>query len=408
MRISIEYFVQRNSKLAILFSRAFGIVSDIYGKSTLLPIVWLDSINAEIVCTLDLENIGWSYGPKTIDGSQNIEQIQLPPVNLYHFENAKVAILSSSILFDNKIIIERLEGVDVKRCDFKSGHVLMHSEKNALVRTLQTEHLEKGLFLGGNGSTNYYHWMIEILPKLKYIGALEKHGYDSFPILVSEDVDHIKTFMEALNYVAKDKPIIRLKKRMHYSVGELAFINTPNNLPFNLRQNEKMVLTDFIFRTSSINFLREKMLLGAHSCSSISKGNKRIFFARHKSRRNYNQQEVFDIFSQKGFKPVFMEELNLKEQISLVANAEFIAGPTGAEWANLIFCHKDTKCLCWMASGYGNFSAFSNLAKISGADLRYISFKSKAKTTVALSNTNYFLDTDKIKEALEKLMALPT
>ncbi len=98
-----------------------------------------------------------------------------------------------------------------------------------------------------------------------------------------------------------------------------------------------------------------------------------------------------------------MEELSLKEQILLISNAEMIAGPTGAAWTNLIFCREGTKCLCWMADGYGEFSAFSNLARIVGADLRYVIHRTGAKSTGELYYSSYHLDGQEIQKALNVL-----
>ena len=47
-------------------------------------------------------------------GAQRVEPVQLPEVNLYHFENAIISVLSSSIIVGTKIIIERVVGDSVK------------------------------------------------------------------------------------------------------------------------------------------------------------------------------------------------------------------------------------------------------------------------------------------------------
>ena len=100
-----------------------------------------------------------------------------------------------------------------------------------------------------------------------------------------------------------------------------------------------------------------------------------------------------------------MEELSLKEQISLISNAELIAGPTGAVWTNLIFCREGAKCLCWMADGYGEVSAFSNLAKVVGADMRYVTFETDAKSVRELYSRSYSVDAKKIKKGLDTLLS---
>ena len=369
-----------------------------------MPIEWLDENQVNLKTILDSQEYAFSYGPRKFHHeAQDIEQIKLPAVKLYHFNDALVSVLSSSIILDHKIIIERVEGLEVDRCHYYSGPILLHDQKNALVRNLPIMHLEKGIFLGGNGSFNYYHWMIEILPKLQYLSKIDQNGHYGFPLLVSEDVNKIKTYREALNSIAQDRPIIVLKKNKGYRVANLLYINAPNNNPFNLHENERYRVTDFLTNKSSIIFLRDQLTKNIDP-SSHTKGNCRIFIARGNERRNYNENEIFEIFKKQGFQKVTPGELSLHEQISLISNAQIIAGPTGAAWTNLIFCREGTKCLCWMAEEYGEFSAFSNLAKIVGADMYYVTFKTNAKSVGELYSTNYSIDPQEIRKDLEKLL----
>jgi len=369
-----------------------------------MPVEWLDENKANLKTILDPPKCAYSYGPKQCSSAdQHIEQVKLPAVKLYHFNDALVSVLSSSIILDHKIIIERVEGVEIDRCHYYSGPVLLHDQKNALVRNLPIMHLEKGIFLGGNGSFNYYHWMIEILPKLQYLSAIDQNGYYGFPLLVSEDVYKIKTYREALNFIVTDRPVIILNKDKAYRVSNLLYINAPNNNPFNLRHNEKYRTADFLTNSSSINFMRNTLMLDMVPPSDV-KGNHKIFLARGNDRRNYNQDEIFEIFKERGFKRATLGELSLKEQITLISNAGIIAGPTGAAWTNLIFCREGTKCLCWMAEEYGEFSAFSNLAKIVGADMQYVTFKTNAKSVGELYSANYSIAPQEIRQKLEKLL----
>ena len=396
---------RRNIKYSLPIIFLFGLVKESYRHNKLKPIEWLDENTTNLKKTFLSKTSGTSYGPLNCNGFQHIEHVQLPSVSLYYFENSIVSILSSSILSNNKIIIERLDSVDLMRCNYSAGHVFMHDKKNALVRHKQVSHLKKGFFLGGNGSSNYYHWMIEILPKLQFLHQVNQCGYADFPLLVSKDIQHIKPFCEALNIIAKDRPVVMLDKDKTYCVEKLIYINAPNNLPFNLRQNEKMRIADFLTRPESINFLKNQLCTILDS-PPITNLYHRIFFARNNERRDYNQQEIFEIFKKQGFQKVFMEELSLKDQILLISNAEIIAGPTGAAWTNIIFCREGTKCLCWMAEGHGEFSAFSNLAKVVGAEMYYTTFKTDAKSPMELYYQNYTVDAKKIKQSLDTLLAL--
>jgi capsular polysaccharide biosynthesis protein len=314
---------------------------------------WLDDNRESFRGCLAKGEPGYSYGP-VINGSQQIEQIQLGDVRLYHFSRALVSATSSSVFLNEKLVLERIEGVASERCNFAAGHVIAHDQNHALVRPRDTLNLARGIFLGGNGVFNYYHWMIEALPKLMYIEKLDAI-YQDYPILVSDDVMRIPAFRESLTRMGIKRPVIALDKRNSYIVDHLIYISTPNNCPINLRKGVRQKISDFHFREDTIRYTREK--LGINSRAGQDElSSSRIFFARKRDRRAYNQDQVFEALQCKGFVKVYMEDLSLHEQIELVSNSAVIAGPTGAAWTNLLFCREGSKALCWMAEESRDFS----------------------------------------------------
>lgn len=277
-RKNVVYSFRSNIKVARGLVSLIGVFAKSYRNTRILPIEWLDENNSNIIVTLEPEEFGYAYSPSYIGESQRVEKICLPSVRLYCFDDARVSILSSSLIVDNKITIERVGNVGATRASYAQGYIVEHDDNSAIVRAEEGETIDKGIFLGGNGAFNYYHWMIEILPKLKYLSQIEQCGFKDFPVLVSEDVETIRTFQEALNMIVQDKPIRILKKDKAYSIGKLLYISTPNNLPFNLRAYEKMLVTDFVTRPSAVHFLRNKLLTRQVLSSGSVKSGQRIFF----------------------------------------------------------------------------------------------------------------------------------
>lgn len=404
LRWKMVYCFNRSPKLVETVVQLFGLFVNSLKHVKLMPIQWLNENKENLVRTLEQQETGCAYGPVYERGKQTVETVILPEINLYYFKNAFVSALSSSVICDNKILIEQVPHVNPRKALYVQAHIVEHNDRYALVRKRKDGFIEKGIFLGGNGAFNYYHWMIEILPKLKYIDDMERSGFIDYPLLISDDVVRIRTFQESLNILAPRRNSMILKKNHIYNVGELLYINAPNNFPFNLRENEKMRMADFITRPSAVNYLRDALLPHQDSTRRVLESGKRIFLSRRAARRQYNEDDVLPIFRDNGFCPVFMDELSLREQVALMANAEYVAGPTGAEWTNLLFCKEGTKCLCWMADKYGEFSAYSNLAKIIGAELVYLKYHTTAKSTWELYSRDYYIKPDIIKHALEAML----
>jgi capsular polysaccharide biosynthesis protein len=399
-----DFLVRHDSPLASPFVHGLAFLLKIehgVSESTYrLRAEWLDKNRRAFRQTLAPESVGHSYGP-LINGSRRTEEVRLPAVKLYEFENAVVGVSSSSFIVDNTLIMERAEGVALRRCSYAAGHIALHGRRSAFLLERPIQRLDAGIFLGGNGSSNYYHWMIEILPKMQFLPELDAR-YPGLPLLVSEDVARTGTFRESLEIIANDRPIVVLDQSRLYDVARLVHINAPNVCPFNLRPGEELRTSDFFFRDASIAFLRDR--LRASAASMAGNPPKRVFFGRKGERRRYNEEEIYAAFAREGFVRVFMDELNLRSQIDLMTGAEMIAGPTGASWTNLIFCREGTLCLCWMADESREFSAYSNLAKIVGVDLRYVTYPTGAKSTQELYSMDYRVDAKAIEKELAALV----
>ena len=366
----------------------------------MFPLDWLDQSNIHEKGLLRHGSKDVAFGPHNIGQDQLTETVRLPDIYYFVFENVRVSIESSSfILNDKSILVDRAVGPDLHKYNLASGHLIKHFGEVGIVRLGQTEHLKKGLFLGGNGASNYYHWLIEILAKLEFLQKLPDY-YKNYPLLVSEDVSRISSFRESLDIYANGRELILLNKEASYVIENLIYINTPNNLPFNLFGDGKFKISYAAIDRVSIDFLRERALQAVEGVSAQIEDPKKIFFGRKNERRKYNQEEILDYLSNLGFTLVFMEELSFAEQVRTIHNANYIVGPTGAAWTNLIFCRPGTKALCWMAEELGAFSAYSNIANVVGVDLRYLTYKAGVNSTGELYYQDYYIDIDMIRKGL--------
>jgi capsular polysaccharide biosynthesis protein len=362
---------------------------------------WLDETTTGCPRTLEPSTTVLSYGPATTS-TPVIAPVVLPKVEIRKFDCGCVSAASSSIWIADRLLVERVEGVDSSTCDYAAGHIVLHGQSRAIVAGWPTEELDRGVFLAGNGCANYYHWMLEMLPKLEYLSDSSSVEGD-FPLLVSAEVFRIPTFLEALRQIAPGRPFVPLDGFRIYRVGQLVHISGLATLAFNLREGYEARVSDHRPRASAIRFLRDR--LGVDAGEGKAGPRRRLFLARQTVRRNYNQDEIFDVFEPHGFVRVQPEKLTLREQIDLVGNAEMIAGPTGAAWTNLVFCRGGTRCLCWMAEESGEFSAFSNLAQIVGADLRYVTYWTGTRSTVERYAREYRVDAEEVRRALNEMLA---
>jgi capsular polysaccharide biosynthesis protein len=366
-------------------------------STTFMPIVWLDTCSS--ASQLAPARAGIAVGPH-IDGQWVTESVVLPPVHLYSLRNVTIETSAAAFGSHDGLIVERIAGFDEARCAFQAGHLIDHGDNLAAVAQAPVTPLDHGFFLSGFGYWNYFHWMLELLPKLQYWQKLAPE-VRAYPLLVGEQVFHHPSMLEALALFCDDPEIRRINDDEMYAVGHLLHINAPNVVVFNLRGEEPERVTDTFLRPEIIHDWRERV--GLAQGRSAAPG-RRIFLARGAERRLYNQAEVLELFLAEGFEAVKLEQMSLQDQIHTMNSAELIAGPDGAAWTNLLFCTPGAKALSWTADECVSSSLYSTLAEIVGVDLRYLTYPTDARSSAELYTANYHLDLAEVRQALGTLL----
>jgi capsular polysaccharide biosynthesis protein len=178
-----------------------------------------------------------------------------------------------------------------------------------------TNEVDKASLVGGHA--NYYHWLINWLPRLF---LLEICGFDKGTILVGESWAGFQN--AAFNYMVReaDYQVLNVKevifvKRLRVPV----FFSNPLHAPFAVSQLRSRAENDMIFIEP------QKVYISRRSA---------------KGRRVVNEDELFSVLSKKGYELFELESLSFKEQIRLFSNATHLVAPHGAGLVNVIFSRK--------------------------------------------------------------------
>ena len=146
-------------------------------------ILWLDQLDQSYLINPCAIHDCVSYSP-VIDKSNKAAEVHYcqSRVSIYHFKNVLMNIHSSSFLLQDSdiLVVERLVDVPLEYCDYSAGFIRMHNANCALIRlNCKIIKFKKIFFLGGNGCFNYYHWVMEISPKILF---LSNQVLDEYPV----------------------------------------------------------------------------------------------------------------------------------------------------------------------------------------------------------------------------------
>ncbi|MCT8089474.1 glycosyltransferase family 61 protein [Acinetobacter sp. C_4_1] len=320
------------------------------------------------------------------NNTKKTKKIEIPEIYCYQLQNVIAEIESSSFYNKKNIYIERFLGVDQELCDYNNGHIISNLKNFYFIRkNKKVEILNcRVLFLGGNGSFNYFHWIIEILPKLIFFNQLNSIDL----ILVHENVVKIKSYADSfklfLNYFNINIPVKYVGKNTALRCQELYYMSSFNHVVFNVKGEydvNYIRLSDSKTKLISNVFFKNYIEVGF---DNEDKFPKKFFIKRGNgissyNRRNYNEEEVSKILINLDIKSIFIEDYSFSEQMKLFSNAELIVAPSGAFLTNIIFCKKNTKVVSWLPEKFKNFSAYSTLSSIFEVQMHFVTSESKSE-----------------------------
>ena len=174
-------------------------------------------------------------------------------------------------------------------------------------------------------TTNYAAWFFGSLPRL---AAYVELG--DLPIMLHGDASAYQLASLAALGVDEARLIrhaahVRLECRQLYYCTTSYFHHAPSVM--------------------GLNYVRDNVVRALGE--AVRPAAKRLYLARRhaKDRPLLNESEVIQLFERYGFFAIDPEMHTFEEQVRFAASAEIVAGPYGANLANLIFAQRARKCL---------------------------------------------------------------
>lgn len=252
-------------------------------------------------------------------------------------------------------------------------------------------------------STNYYHWLFEIMPRLiKVVDHLAnnvEYQNQLFTILVNKGV--VKNCIELLALVMPSKfnykveyiekgELVKCKKLYYTSPLWYSFDNTKH-----FPNPEK----DFLVDRVAVELVHKKL----NEYCSNAKPTDKIYLARRKAqmRNIINQDEVEELMEKFGFRIVYTDVLSIDEQKSLFSNAKIVVGAAGATFSNMIFMCRGSKSIIFSPSVMmTNYYIFQQVANVSSVDLVHFITTPKKNTTNV--HEDFYIDCKQLESYLLK------
>jgi len=256
--------------------------------------------------------------------------LKFPESYVCKFPNAEVFPEYGVISVANTFFIQ-------ESCHMKSCHASLFNSciqeitnERVLITTGQTKLFpeENCIYIGHNN--NFYHWLIDELPRLALIETNEQ--YQTAALLIDKKAALWQYQLLSMLGVEKER----------WRLIDFGQPTTFGNLIVPSRLSRNMVA-----HPGAVSFMRNKLLSNANNLS-IKPGN-RIYVTRTQKtstgRTMLNQQSIIAKFKKANFRIVDPTLFSLEEQIELFSDADVVAGPVGAALTNILFAPKETRVL---------------------------------------------------------------
>ncbi|MEL6590062.1 MAG: glycosyltransferase family 61 protein [Bacteroidota bacterium] len=184
----------------------------------------------------------------------------------------------------------------------------------------------KAVVLAIHAGSGYYHWIMEVLPRIK---LLEEAGVSL------QEVDHIIIVSKMTNFIGEMMDMLSIPRSKiveshwypHLQADELIVPSLIGNF--------------FEVPKWSCDYLHERFSDYIYP----QQADKKLYITRRNCghRRILNEPQVEAHLKSKGFEIVALETMNMPEKIKVLSQASMIVAPHGAGLANMVVCHPGLK-----------------------------------------------------------------
>lgn len=310
------------------------------------------------------------------------EPLPVPDQQWLFVEDATIQDGGTVLAHDRLIVYE---GSADPILDFVSGQwesvfaSTLHPDRAlARLREKSPERIPEGVLLSGRNDDNWYHWMIEYMPRMFQIDSSVP---SSAPFIVSSrtppsGIAALERFSDR-QIVVVDAAFAHDVARLHVLAPAVQVLDT-TRVPWSrgLSMNAAPLLE-----------FRRQLGLADHRLGGRGR---QVFLQRTSSRRGLtNQPELAEIAGRLGLELVDPSGLSWRDQIELFSSSSLVVGASGAVMANFLLMSPGSRVLALTSDSLADFVLPAALASISETAFSYLTGPNKSALEDHLSRNNW-------------------
>lgn len=325
-----------------------------------------------------------------------------PAVMWREFRSAQLrGARRTGFVVENELAIEQSEWSVFHGSNYKHAMNFHHvSGQHALASTLPDErHVDAAIYAGSFAPDNWYHWLIETLPRL-WLATQLPEQFAQTPVLVPVPALEIESMRVLLESVIGRKQVLPLHVNETVRVDRLVWIDGLFTAKHHVVYPDGGFDHSSAFHALGMHLFRSALQAKPATPGRVSFPD-RVFLDRDRQKRPYNRKAIMRIAEAAGFVGIDPSMLTVWEQFKLFQSAHYVVGPTGGAWANVFMAHEGLRGLYWCPDDLVSSETWPTLAAFSGAKVFAIGYP---QAVHEFHRGEYTLDPLRFTSALEQLL----
>ncbi len=221
------------------------------------------------------------------------------------------------------------------------------------------ERLPAAVHIAGRCAANYFHWMIEYLPRL--LTAIEAGVDPDAKLLIPANIAH--PMRRALDIVNAGRfPVHEFASDALLEADRL-FVPSMHSC---IVDGRALPLSHIgALSPRHLRFVRERVLRHVQDNHGGSPLPRKVFLTRGRRVRTLDtEDQIRSALAAEGFVAVDPAKLRFEDQVRLFRDAKAIVAASGAALTNLLFCENNPDVLALIGAHIADFNLYSNLLQI--------------------------------------------
>lgn len=260
--------------------------------------------------------------------------------------------------------------------------------------------VEEAIILSGRNDFNWYHWLLEYLPR---VIDIPKEINSDVPVLVSSRTPmagiQILKLLTDRNILTVDPEHVTRVKKLHFRAPALQILDT-TMVPWE----------EALFMDPQLLIKFRNEAIAALKCKE-TQPSRNIFLVRDSNHRGVrNERKLIEVMEEFGFQIINPAKISVIEQINLFNNARIVIGASGAVMANYVFMQPGTNVIALTSKNLWNFPLPAIICKTFNINFAYLTGRPKLNFHtfaggVEKMHSDFYISPRKLRKVVSKLIS---